>query len=238
MSKRDKSAETPHLRCKVDPLDLGQVLAWIEGAWVRLAGPDHMVGVDMTSWVDTCARLKAKHGAQAALHYDIVAKALRRLREMGTTARLKANVEDMSLDSDAITKAANGIRIHFVERAKAQVEGKLLATDSGSAEASFMTSGTEGNHIDLDFQEAVAISPPEDERAFPRPNTELGLDDGDIDLDGDVLEDDPVDDNEVDLDFDTAEQPLEPVIEPPPLPASPNNATSSFLPQPKRRTQT
>lgn len=175
---------TPMIRAKIDPLDLGRISVWIMGTWATLIGPPEMHRVGMTDWLDTCREIKIKHGAQAAVHYDIVASALRKLAQRGTEARLQANVLDMSYDSEALASAANRIRIHFVERAKPTKQGALLAFDSTSNEASFETSGVE------DFFEVLPILPEDDDTPKVREETDRGLDDVNIDRDGDLIDQD------------------------------------------------
>lgn len=214
------------IRAKVDPLNLGRLIGWIDGAWVTLAGPPHMHRVGMTGWLQTYASLKAKHRAQAAIHYDIVAAALRRLEQMGTKARLEARVLDLGYDSESIAKAANGVRIRFVERANPTTPGALLAIGSSSREASYETL------FDPDDLLAMPIVDQDEDAPAVREETDLGLDDANIDQDGEIIE---ADEDEA-VPVDQEQRPKPKRIKPPPAPRPPPQPLD-FLPAPKRKDQ-
>jgi transposase InsO family protein len=219
---RNPDGSPRKLRAKIDLCDLGRISVFFEGEWHTLAGPARMRGVGFTDWQRTRRRLKKLYGEQAAANADIVARALRKLEEMGTAARLKSQVRDMSYDSEEVVKSVNGIRLRIKENEVPMEQGRLLAFDSSSDEASFPATG-----IDPDAEQDIEQTeyPYADAGTGERVESDMGLDNSDIDVDGDRLEPVEYGDDESDPEPPKPKAP----------PARPAAKPLAFLPQPTRR---
>lgn len=175
------------LRAKVDLSNLGRISVWIDkdGDWCTLAGPRCMEGVGFTQWQSTRQRLRKLYGEQAEANSEIVAAALRDLQRMGTAARIKAQVRDMSYDSEEVVRAVNRIRLRIKEDETPMTPGAVLAFDSSTDEAAYPVTGSDD---DIEAEIQAAEDPYADVEATVRDESELGLDNADIDQDGDPLE--------------------------------------------------
>lgn len=216
------------LRVKVDPCDLGRISIFFDGEWHTLAGPARMRRVGLTDWLMTREALAKKHAAQAEAHAHVVAAALLKLERMGTAARLRSGVKDMSYDSKEVVDAVKRIKLRIKEDEVSMRQGAFLALDSANDEASFPATGDDL----IDAIEAVD-DPYVDAGAFVRDETDLGLDDVDIDQDGD-----PIDEVELEETYEPQVAPADP--EPPVKSASgkrkpPAREPFGFLPQPSRK---
>ena len=169
------------LRAKIDPADLGRVSVYFEGEWHTLAGPARMRGVGLTDWLETRRALAKLYGEQRAVHADIVAKALLRLEQLGTDARMRSNVRDQSYGSHDVVRAVKKIVLRIKEQEVAMQKGALLALDSTTNYASYPATGD-------DFEDQIeAVEDPYADGEKVRAETDPGLDDVDIDQDGELL---------------------------------------------------
>ena len=187
---KQKNGKPIKLRAKIDLTDLGRISVWIEGEWHTLVGPRRVQKVGFTIWQETREFTKKLYGDQAAVNADIVSRALLKIERMGTQARLEAQIKDMSFSSEEVVKAVSSIKLRIKEDETPMEPGRLLAFDASSTEAQFTTSGT-NPYLDTEIE--VAEDPYADAGDDQRAETDLGLDDADIDQDGDLLDDDAED---------------------------------------------
>ncbi|QQR34760.1 hypothetical protein JI749_10210 [Devosia oryziradicis] len=220
---RLKKGRPRKLRAKVDLSNLGRISVYFEDDWHTLAGPARVRGVGFTDWINERRRLSKLYGSQAAANAHIVDSALRKLERMGTNARLRSQVKDMSYNAEEVMQIVNRTKLHIKEDEVATNQGQILAFDSSTREAAFQTSGTDPDDDDIEMVDDPYVDAGDDQRA----ETDLGLDDADIDKDGDLLEEpeeDIVDPGETD-------------DEPKATPPSKTGAVKAFafLPQPTRK---
>lgn len=231
-----KSGRPRKVRAKVDLCNLGRISVYFEGEWHTLAGPQRVQNVGFTDWQETRKHLQKLYGEQAEANADIVASALRKLERMGTAARLKSKVRDMSYDSDEVIKAANRIKLRIKEDETATEPGRLLAFDSSVDEAAFPAIGTD---MDAEAEIEAAEDPYVDIEEEARDETELGLDDGNIDQDGEIIEvDEPSFEDQSASDDADPETPAGNTSKPDPKKKSsppPAAKPFAFLPQPTRK---
>lgn len=159
-------------------------MLWIKGKWVTAVTHPNMRFVNLAEWQEVCDEVAAYNTARTEFYRDIADRALLSFRDSGKQSRLEANVVNMAYGSEKIVAASNNIQIKFVERATPTVEGRLLATDTSSRDGSYPTNPD----LDFDVLKAGAIVPTEEDLPLARIETDLGLDNADIDQDGDPLE--------------------------------------------------
>lgn len=233
---KQKNGSPRKLRAKVDLCNLGRISVYFDDEWHTLAGPRRMGGVGFTDWNNTRRTLAKLYGEQAEANADIVARALLKLQQMGTTARLKSNVRDMSYDSEEVVKAVNRIRLRIKEDETPTEVGSYLAFTSETDEAAFPAVGTD---VDAEAEIEAAQDPYADIEADVREETDLGLDDANIDQDGDVIEHEFSDDQDPPVrerEESEAGKPSKPEKKKKPTPAPALSAKPiSFLPQPTRK---
>ena len=100
----------------VDPVDLGRLSVLHENAWHTIPGPLEMQGVGLTQLIRTSNQLKAKHGAQAELHWPIVAEALKDFAALGAKSKVEAQLLDTSYDSEFLDNAERAMTLRLVFR--------------------------------------------------------------------------------------------------------------------------
>lgn len=216
------------IRAKVDLTDLGRISVHFEDDWHTLAGPARMRGVGFTDWTNERKRLGKLYGAQTAANQHIVDRALRKLQQAGTAARLASQVKDQSYDSEEVELIVNKFKLHIKEDEVAMEKGLFLAFDSSSREASFETTGTDPDDDEIEVAEDPYVQAGDHHRS----ETDAGLDNADIDQDGD-LQDDP--EPEIDEDDEGSDEDDVPSVEPPSAPSTKKGDDFAFLPQPVRK---
>ncbi len=167
------------MRAKVDPVDLGRISVFFEGAWHTLFAPRCMVGVGLTDWCIECNALERRYAAEAAVYEDIVADALLRLQRKGAEARLRARIRDLNYDNYAVAGAARRLKLRVRENGSPTTDRELLAYDSSSIEGAAEATGVDPDYIEV-FIDPDAQEVPPDRYA----------DDADpegVDIDGDPL---------------------------------------------------
>lgn len=235
---RDKGKQKngrPHkVQAVVDLSNLGRISVYFHNEWHTLAGPRRMENIGLTNWNRTRQYLRKLYGEQAAVNAEIVGRALRKLEEMGTSARIRSQVEDMSYDSASAVKAVNRIRLRIKEDETPTEPGRVLAFDSSVDEAAFPAVGSDA---DAEAEIEAAKDPYVDVEANDRDESDFGLDDVNIDEDGDLIEDEiPVnEDPQVPDDLPESEPEDNPKPEPKKPRPTPAVKPFAFLPQPTRR---
>ncbi len=232
---KQKNGRPRKVRAKIDLSNLGRISVYFEGDWHTLAGPRRMENIGFTDWQLTRQRLRKLYGEQAEANADIVASALRKLERMGTAARLKSQIRDMSYDSEEVVKAVNRIRLRIKEDETPTEVGRYLAFDSQTDEAAFPALGTD---LDAEAEIEAAEDPYADIPAEDRAETDFGLDNADIDQDGDLIEQEiPGGDDPEPPDDQTESQPGESSKPAPKKKSQPTPAAKqfAFLPQPTRK---
>jgi len=190
------------MRAKVDPVDLGRISVFFEGAWHTLFGPRCMENVGLTDWCIECNALKRRYAAEAAVYEDIVADALLRLQRKGAEARLRSQILDLNYDNYAVADAARRLKLRVRENGSPTTDGELLAYDSSSGEGATETTGVDPEYIE------VFIDP--DAQELPSDRYADDADPEGVDIDGD-----PLPPNVIDATVDADRIPVEPAQEKP-----------------------
>lgn len=131
LSPRIKSHRGKEMRIKVDPENMGRISVLVDNQWATLPGPPEVQGIPLSFWLAKCKSLALKHGAQASINFETVAKALLSFAKTSAAERCKAQLEDRSYNSKTLDNADRQIKLRFVYRPGPKSHaGPLQATKS------------------------------------------------------------------------------------------------------------
>lgn len=160
------------MRLKVDPCDLGRISVFWEGGWHTVDGPADFRRVGVTAWKRTRKALAMRHGAQAAINFPIVARALLDIHAWGARERLEAGMIDMTYDNKKLADEADSIQLRVIYSPTAEQHGKPDKISRGAFGKGFATSDTGIAEIgddtgrllvlDTDFSEETVSNPLDD----------------------------------------------------------------------------
>ena len=194
MAERFKNRRGGTIRLKVDPEDLGRISVLVDGQWATLPGPPEMQGIPLSFWKMKCEALARKHGAQARIRFETVAKALLAFADQSAEARCKAQLEDWSYNSEKLKQADERIKLNFVYRPIPRAHGgPLIITQSDGYSTGARLS------LPARVKEPTAQDPVDDDEVFgfdlqdpESPPTE----DDRLAADNDNIGEDPIPDDE------------------------------------------
>lgn len=127
LAKRFKVSPQEKMRIKVDPENIGRVSIMIDNQWVTLVGPAEVQGIPLSFWLSLCWSIAKKFGEQAQANFEIVGKALLDFANLSAEARLQANLEDRSYNSEKLDLAEKRIKLQFVYRPEPAAHGGPLS---------------------------------------------------------------------------------------------------------------
>lgn len=136
-----RRGQVKHMRVKIDPCDLGRIAVFHEGRWHVVDGPVEFLGVGATVWERKRREIARRHGAQAAVRYLDVARALADIKDMGARERANAGMIDTTYNDEKLKAEADRIQLHIIYDPTPDQHGASSGITKGAFGKGFATSG-------------------------------------------------------------------------------------------------